>query len=242
MVVSLAGDLHVGRANMNLGFFALAFGSALNPKLLAIDVLLARNRRRRVMFLSVLLVGVGVAVTIGLVDVLVVHASAAITAQRRASSSVDLALGTLLLIVGALVFARWLRQHRAPAPAGASQRRRPKKNGWTERILSEPRPRLAMGVGAIIGLPGALYLTALHRLIAGNWSTATQVAGVIIFVVIEFMLIIIPFLLLEFRPVGTAAALERSNSWLLAHGSLVVGSIALGLGAYLVISAIARLA
>jgi hypothetical protein len=234
--------MHAGRANVNAGFFALALGSALNPKLLAIDVLLARNQRRRAMFLSVLLAGVGVAVTIGLVDVLVVHASAAISAQRRASSAVDLAIGTLLLIIGALALNRWLRQRRAPAPVGGNQPQKAKKNGWTERILREPRLGLAMVVGAIIGLPGALYLTALHRLIAGNWSTATQVAGVIIFVAIEFMLMIIPFLFLEFRPVSTVATLERSHGWLLANASLVVGSIALALGAYLVISAIARLA
>src|SRR5215467_2507793 len=117
MVVSLAGDLHVGRANVNLGFFALAFASALNPKLLAIDVLLARNRRRRAMFLAVLLAGFAVAVTIGLVDVLVIRASGTIAAQRQASAAVDLAVGTLLLIIGAVVLARWLRQCRAPGPA-----------------------------------------------------------------------------------------------------------------------------
>lgn len=194
------------------------------------------------MFLAVLLAGFGVAVTIGLVDVLVIQASVTIAAQRRASAAVDLALGTVLLIIGALVLTRWLRRRRAPRPAGGTQPQRAKENGWTERILKEPRLDLAMVVGAIIGLPGVLYLTALHRLIAGHWSTATQVAGVIIFVVIELGLIIIPFLFLEFRPVSTAAALERSQGWLLRHASLVVGSIALGLGAYLVISAIARLA
>jgi len=243
MVVSLAGDAHVGRANVNAGFFALAFASALNPKLLAIDVLLARNRRRRAMFLAVLLAGFAVAVTIGLVDVLVIQASATIAAQRRASAAVDLALGTLLVIIGALVLSRWPRPRRMPAPAGGSQARRAKKkNGWTERLLSEPRLGLGILVGAVIGLPGALYLTALHRLVAGNWSTATQVAGVIIFVVIELMLIIIPFLFLEFRPDRTVATLERSQSWLLTHARLVVGSIALALGAYLLITAIARLA
>jgi Sap-like sulfolipid-1-addressing protein len=242
MIVSLAGDAHVGRANVNAGFFALAFGSALNPKLLAIDVLLARNRRRRAMFLAVLLAGFAVAATIGLVDVLVVQASATIEAQRRASAAVDVALGTLLVIIGALVLTRWLRQRRALAPAAGNQPRLAKgKNGWTERLLREPRLGLGVLVGAIIGLPGAFYLTALHRLVAGNWSTATQVAAVIIFVVIELMLIIIPFLFLEFRPERTMATLERSQGWLLTHARLVVGSIALALGAYLVITAIARL-
>ena len=234
--------MHVGRANVNAGFFALALASALNPKLLAIDVLLARNRRRRAMFLAVLLAGVGVAVTIGLVDVLVVRASSTIAAQRRASSAVDLALGTLLLIIGAWVLIRKLRQRRASSPMAGTQPRRAKKNGWTERILREPRLGFGLAVGAIIGLPGAFYLTALHRLIAGNWSTATQVAAVIIFVLIEFTLIIVPFLFLELQPVRTVATLERSQGWLMTHASLVVGSIALALGAYLVITAIARLA
>ena len=40
---------------MNAEFFALAFLSALNPKLLAMDLLLIENRRARAMFLCLLL-------------------------------------------------------------------------------------------------------------------------------------------------------------------------------------------
>jgi hypothetical protein len=36
---------------MNAEFFALAFTAALNPKLLALDLLLIENRRPRAMFL-----------------------------------------------------------------------------------------------------------------------------------------------------------------------------------------------
>ena len=42
---------------MNAEFFALAFLSALNPKLLALDLLLIENRRPRAMFLCLLLGG-----------------------------------------------------------------------------------------------------------------------------------------------------------------------------------------
>jgi hypothetical protein len=67
---------------MNAEFFALAFLSALNPKLLALDLLLVENRRPRAMFLCLLLGGMTVAVTIGLLDVLVLHADA-IKAQGK---------------------------------------------------------------------------------------------------------------------------------------------------------------
>jgi|SRR6185312_4028335 hypothetical protein len=61
---------------MSAEFFALAFFAALNPKLLAIDLLLIENRRPRAMFLCVLLGGFTVGITIGLLDVLVFHLDA----------------------------------------------------------------------------------------------------------------------------------------------------------------------
>ena len=87
----LTTDARAGGPGMNAEFFALAFTAALNPKLLALDLLLIENRRPRAMFLSVLLGGMTVALTIGLLDVLTVHADA-ITSQGKASAGVDLAL------------------------------------------------------------------------------------------------------------------------------------------------------
>ena len=77
---------------MNAQFFALAFTAALNPKLLALDLLLIENRRPRAMFLCVLLGGMTVALTIGLLDVLTIHGDV-IKSQGKASAGVDLALG-----------------------------------------------------------------------------------------------------------------------------------------------------
>jgi hypothetical protein len=72
---------------MNAEFVALAFTAALNPKLLALDLLLIENRRPRAMFLCVLLGGMTVALTIGLLDVLTVHADALKAQERRAPGS-----------------------------------------------------------------------------------------------------------------------------------------------------------
>jgi len=72
---------------MNAEFFALAFTASLNPKLLALDLLLIENRRPRAMFLCVLLGGMTVALTIGLLDVLTVHADAINPRKRRTPES-----------------------------------------------------------------------------------------------------------------------------------------------------------
>ena len=229
---------------MSAEFFALAFVAALNPKLLAVDLLLIENRRPRAMFLCVLLGGLTVALTIGLLDVLVFHADA-INSQKTVSAGVDLAIGLLLLAAGGLVVTGRLHGRRKVAvPAGGGQPEKPdreKKDGWAQRVLAQPRLGLAMLVGALIGIPGAAYLSALHNLVTGKSSTATQVAAVVVFVLIEFSLIIIPFVFLELRPEATKAALKHAQDWLLAYARQLMAYTALILGAYLAVSGLIRL-
>ena len=230
---------------MNAQFFALAFIAALNPKLLAIDLLLIENRRPRAMFLCVLLGGLTVALTIGLLDVLVFHADA-INSQKTVSAGVDLALGLLLLAAGALIATGRLHGRRkAPVPAADGEpekkEKKEKKDGWAERVLSEPRLGLALLVGALCGIPGGAYLSALHILVTSKSSTANQVIGVILFVLIEFLLIIIPFAFLELRPEATKAALKNAQDWLAGHARQLMAYTALVLGAYLAISGLVLL-
>ncbi len=227
---------------MNAEFFALAFLSALNPKLLALDLLLIENRRPRAMFMCLLLGGMTVALTVGLLDVLVFHADA-IKHQASVSAGVDLALGLLLLAAGALLATGRLHgRRRAPVPAGGQQPGTPEqKDSWARRALGEPRLGLAMLAGAVIGIPGASYLTALHLLVTGTSSTATQVLAVVLFVIIDFLLILIPFAFLELRPQATKALLKHTQDWLLGHALQLMATIALLLGAYLAISGLIRL-
>ena len=90
-----------------------------------------------------------------------------------------------------------------------------------------------MLAGALASIAGASYLTALHNLVTGKSSTATQVIAVIIFVLIEFSLIIIPFAFLELRRAATKARLKNAQDWLLGHAVI--------LGAYLAISDLVHL-
>jgi hypothetical protein len=237
---------------MNAEFFALAFLAGLNPKLLALDLLLIENRRPRAMFLWLLGGGLTVGVTIGLLDVLVFHIDA-INHQGSVSAGVDLALGLLLLAAGTLAATGRLHGRRkAPVPAGDRPLRKPgkpgkpenkkeKKDSWAQRLLAEPRLGLAVLVGAVIGIPGASYLTALHHLVAGKYSTAIEVIAVFVFVIIAFWPIIIPFAFLELRPETTKARLKGTQSWLLGHAQRLVVAVALLLGVYLTVSALVRL-
>jgi Sap, sulfolipid-1-addressing protein len=223
-------------------FFALAFLSALNPKLLGVDLLLIDNERPRRMFLCFLAGALGVALTIGLLDVFVLHADA-VSTQGSASAGLDLAVGVPLVIIGVLVATGRLhgRRKKKTAPAGPDGGQQPKKEGWAQRVLREPRPGLAVLIGALCGTPGALYITALHDMITGNASTGTQAVAVVVFVLIEFCLVIIPFAFLEFRPEGTKVQLKRAQDWLTTHARQLMAGVAIFVGTYMAISGLARL-
>ena len=186
---------------VSAGFFGLAFLAALNPKLLAVDLLLIDNRRPRAMFLCLLAGGLGLAIGIGFLDVFVLHADA-VKAQGQASAGLDLALGALLLAIGALLAAGRLHgRRRAAGPEGGAGPA--KGESWAQRVLREPRLGLAVLIGAVVGTPGASYITALHQLVTSKSSTATQAVAVVIFAIIEFAFVIVPFVFLELRPEST---------------------------------------
>jgi hypothetical protein len=209
-----------------------------------VDLLLIENRRPRAMFLCILLGGMTVALTIGLLDVLTIHADA-INSQKTASAGVDLALGLVLVAVGALVATGRLHGRRkTPVPAGDGQPPKPekeKKDGWAQRVLAEPRLGLAVVIGALCGIPGGAYLSALHILVTSKSSTANQVVGVILFVFIEFLLIIIPLVFLELRPEATKAFLKNFQDWLAGHARQLLAYTAVILGAYMAISGLVLL-
>ena len=63
----------------------------------------------------------------------------------------------------------------------------------------------------------------------------------VLFVIIDFLLILIPFAFLELRPEATKALLKHTQDWLLSHALQLMATIALLLGAYLAISGLIRL-
>jgi hypothetical protein len=172
---------------VNAAFFGLAFTAALNPKLLGADLLIIENLRPRAMFICFLAGGLGMNITIGIVDVLFVQADAVKT-QGSVSASVDLALWLCLLVFGALVATdrvgrrRTRRGGQGPelvgsdaGPAAARARVRDRRAGRDDR---------------------ASYILGLKQLVQSNDAAGVQVVGVLLFCLIQFSPMIIPFLCL----------------------------------------------
>lgn len=100
-----------------------------------------------------------------------------------------MALGPVLLALGAaLATGRlpWRRKARALVAGGEPETRKKEiGDSSLQRALREPRLGVAVAVGVVVGLPGASYIAALHNLIAGKFSTGTQIVAVAIFAIIE---------------------------------------------------------
>lgn len=223
---------------MNAALFGLAGLAALNPKLLIIDLILANNQRPRVMFACFLVGGMGLAITVGLLDVFVLHLDAVKT-QNHFSGGLDLGLGIPLLVVGALLATGHLhirRRRPSPSPKPPS-----KLESWVGRALHEPRYGLAVIIGLAVGIPGVTYLLALHHLVAGKTPAAIAVVAVLVFVTINFALVIVPFAFLGVHPQRTEQAIRRFQDWIASHERQIAAAVALFAGAYMVISGTLRL-
>ena len=61
------------------------------------------------------------------------------------------------------------------------------------------------------------------------------------FVVIEFALVIIPFLFLTVRPEATEMATRHFKEWVIGHARQILTTLALLVGGYMVVSGTLRL-
>ena len=117
----------------------------------------------------------------------------------------DLALGLCLSVFGALVATDRVRRRRAPAEEAKGQ-------SWSDRMLGQPRLGLAFVIDALAGTPGASYILGLKQLVQCNDPAGLQVVGVLLFCLIQFSPMIIPFLCLELWPEGTKTRLRALNA------------------------------
>ena len=93
--------------------------------------------------------------------------------------------------------------------------------------MHEPRYGLAVIIGLAVGIPGVSYLLALHHLVAGKTPAAIAVLAVLVFVTINFALVIVPFAFLGVHPQRTEKAIRGFKDWIAAHERQIAAAVAL---------------
>jgi hypothetical protein len=228
--------------------FVLALEAALYPTLLAAVVILLSQPRPRRLLTAYLAGGMVISITLGLVIVLVLKGSNAVTSGSSGLSwGADLVVGGLALLLAVALATRAddrFRQSRARRKAaagttGAVPAEEPSsKEPWSERILARGSVPIVFAAGMAINVPGAAYLIALKDIAAGGHSPATEVIMIVAFNVIMFALAEIPLLGLVFAPERTHDLVARGNAWLSGHGRQIAIGLCAALGVYLTIRGI----
>jgi hypothetical protein len=79
----------------------------------------------------------------------------------------------------------------------------------------------------VVGTPGASYLLALNHLVASKTPAAVAAIAVLVFVIINFALVIVPFAFEMVRPQGIEGAIKRFRDWSVSHEGQIEAAVAL---------------
>jgi hypothetical protein len=154
--------------------------------------------------------------------------------QHQPRYGVRLALGVLILAAGLYLLRRARRPKPPPDPAkGAKQ-----KESLVTRLIARPGPKEAFIVGAIVYSPSLTFVAAVQTVATSNGSIPADIGVLVLVIVITLVLIWAPFLMFLFRPDQTGRLLARFNSWLRAHGRMVLVGALLVAGVALTINGV----
>ena len=166
--------------------------------------------------------------------------------SRGLGAETYLIAGTIALLLAVLVATRrgreWLGRARprvrlrsAEPEDGSEPKRTPQARA--EKLLERGSVWVALGVGAILGIPGPFDLLALGHLARSAYGTIVAIIAIVAFVLIKFLLIEAPILSYAIDPGATATRVARFAAWmkvrkidLIAGVVGVVGVVLIGRG------------
>jgi hypothetical protein len=224
----------------------MALGSAVFPALLAcVAIIMSRPRPRRLLF-AFYVGGVLTSVTTGILVLRVFrhghHVLGSSTSAPHPATSI--AAGVVALGLSWLMASRRGHDLLARARSRVAHRRgrtpRPAEPGpnWAERKLSGASSTVSFVVGAVINLPGPLYILALGDIATGGYGPTEQIALILLFNAIMFLLLEIPLVGYLLRPDATAARVAAMSRWLNANGLRLMGGLVGVFGVSLVVQGV----
>jgi hypothetical protein len=214
--------------------FFLAFLAALYPTLLAATTVMLVLPHPKRLLLGYLLGAAMTSVTLGLVIVFTLrHSGLVSTTQASLGPGVDIVLGCLALAIAFVLHSgrdqRLVERRRerkaAKGPTGPPR--------W-QQALGRGSARTTFVVGALLTLPGATYITALHRIADEDLADPITVAVVLAFNLIMLMLLEVPLLAYTFAPDWTPKAVEHFKLKLRERGRIWGVRVALVLGTLMI--------
>jgi hypothetical protein len=198
--------------------FFLAFLAALYPTLLAATTVMLMLPHPKRLLLGYLLGAAMTSITLGLVIVFTLQDSGLVsTTQHQLGPCSDLALGCLALVV-AFVLGTGRDQRLVERRRARKEAKKPEGPPRWQQFLGRGSARATFAVGAVLTLPGATYLTALHRIADEHLAAPVAVAVVLAFNLIMLMLLEVPLLGYAVAPEWTPKAVERFRATLSRRG------------------------
>jgi Sap, sulfolipid-1-addressing protein len=140
-----------------------------------------------------------------------------------------LGLGLLLLAVGAVLV---LRRRRRRPPDQVKK----KKPGLVSRMIANPSPLSAFGVGMLLFAPAVTFLAAVQVIGTARADIEETTLAVAITVLIDVTLVWLPLVLFLLAPRLTEQRLRAFNRWLRAHGAALLVAAVFVAGALMIFS------
>ncbi len=223
--------------------FGLALAAMVNPTLLAAVTVLMLLPNTKKLMLGYLLGAYLTSISVGMLIVFSLHGSGSVeTAQNTLGPVQDLVIGAILLVVGFVLGTgrdeplRERRRRRKEAKEEGAP-----KQPWPERMLGRGSARVTFAVGALLSFPGVSYLAALDRMAELDATTTEMASLVIAFCLIQQMLLELPLIGYALTPERTQNAVNGFRAWLERNGRQAAASVAIAIGALLVLRGVVTL-
>jgi Sap-like sulfolipid-1-addressing protein len=211
----------------------LALLAALSPTALLIAAVYLGSARPRLVTAFYLAGAVLMSLVMGVILLAVLRsANLQRPAEHTPRYGLRLILG-ILLLAAAVVVAR--RQSRPPDPS------KPPK-GFVGKMVADPAPLSAFLVGLLVFAPGVSFLAAVQVIATARASLDLTVLAMTIVVVINVLLVWLPIVVHLVAPGFATRHLTAFNSWLRAHGKLILICVLVAVGGIMVVNGIYGLA
>ncbi len=227
----------------------LAFGASVFPTLLACVAIIVSRPEPRGLLLAFFAGGLIASLTSGIGLLVLFNNGHTVLGSTKHSPhpANSIVAGTVALLFawlmassrGHALIDRWRsrrkrrrRAAKAKAEAGAS---------WAERRLGQASAKIAFLIGAAIDLPGPFYILAIGQIARGHYSPLEQLALIVLFNAIMFLLLEVPLVGYLVAPETTTERVQAMSRWLNANGLRVTGWLVGLFGASLLVQGVAAL-